>query len=193
MFNRQEHNAVMYKALFSQGPHPDFADKLSLFGQLVGSWEVEFTDYLPNGSTQIVKGEAHFGWALEGRAILDVWIIPRRELRVEMPSMGDYGATLRFYDPDIDAWRSTWIGPAKHFVFPFIGRFVDGEIVLEGSFGGEVVDVGSTAECVSTRWIFSDITEDSFKWRALQSNDGWATHLLYQEMVARRAANVYSE
>lgn len=193
MFNIHEHNAVMYKALFSQGPHPDFADKLSLFGQFVGSWNVEFTDRLPDGSTQTVIGEAHFGWALEGRAILDVWILPRRGLRGEMPGAGDYGVTIRFYDPEIDAWRSTWIGPAKHFVFPFIGRFVNGEIILEGSFGGEIVLEGSSQEGVLTRWIFSDITADSFKWRAIQSSDKWVTHLLYQEMIARRAANVDSE
>jgi len=193
MFNTHEHNAVMYKALFSQGPHPDFADKLSLFGQFVGSWDVDVIDHLPDGSAQVVKGEAHFGWALEGRAILDVWIIPRRELRSEMPGIGDYGATLRFYDPDIDAWLSTWIGPAKHFVFPFIGRFINSEIILEGNFGGEIVLEGVHKEGVLTRLIFSDITTESFKWRALQSNDGWVTHLLYQEMVARRAVNVYSE
>lgn len=193
MFNIHEHNTVMYKALFSQGPHPDFADKLSLFGQFVGSWDVEFTDCLPDGSTQTVKGEAHFGWALEGRAILDVWILPRRELRGEMPGAGDYGVTIRFYDPEIDAWRSTWIGPAKHFVFPFIGRFMNGEIILEGSFGGEVVLEGSSREGVLTRWIFSDITADSFKWRAIQSSNNWATHQLYQEMVAWRAAKIYSE
>lgn len=55
MFNTHEHNAVMYKALFSQGPHPDFADKLSLFGQFVGSWDVDVIDHLPDGGTQVVK------------------------------------------------------------------------------------------------------------------------------------------
>ena len=193
MFANDDHNAVMCKALFSKDPHPDLAGKLALFGQFIGSWDVEFTDHLPDGSTQTVKGEAHFGWALEGRAIMDVWIFPRRELRAEMPNVGEYGVTIRFYDPDIDAWRSTWIGPAKRFVFPFIGRFVNGEIVLEGSFGGEIVLEGGSQEGVLTRWIFSDIATDSFGWRAIQSSDNWVTHLLYQEMVARRAAKVYSE
>jgi len=190
MFAKDDHNLVMSNALFSKGPHPDLADKLARFGQFVGSWDVEFTDYLPDGSTQTVKGEAHFGWALEGRAIVDVWILPRRELRAEMPGAGDYGITIRFYDPDIDAWRSTWIGPTKRLVFPFIGRFVDDEIILEGSFGGEIVFEDKPREGELTRWIFSDITADSFRWRGIQSNDNWATHLLYQEMTAQRTANI---
>jgi hypothetical protein len=28
-----------------------------------------------------IKGEAHFGWALEGRAVQDVWMMPRRANR----------------------------------------------------------------------------------------------------------------
>jgi len=181
MFAKVGHNAVMYSALFSKGPHPDLADKLTPFGQFVGSWDVKCTEYLPDGSTQTVKGEAFFSWALEGRAIVDVWILPRRELRAKIPNTGDYGVTIRFYNPEIDTWHSTWIGPAKHFVFPFVGRFVDGEIVLEGRFGGEILIGGSNAECVSTRRIISEISPDSLKWQAIQSNDNWATHLFIRK------------
>src|SRR5262245_47305146 len=45
-------------------------------------------------------GEVHFGWVLEGRAIQDVWMIPRRRDRRPgapvMPTAGNwYGTTLR--------------------------------------------------------------------------------------------------
>ena len=65
---------------------------------------------------------------------------------------GEWGTTLRFYDPAIDAWRSTWIGPRKHVVMPFLARQVGDEIVLEGSF----------QEGSLTRWIFSDVTPATF-------------------------------
>jgi hypothetical protein len=50
------------------------------------------------------------------------------------------------------------------------------EIVLEGSF----------EEGVTTRWIFSDITPDSFSWRNVDSADGGDTWTLKQEMKGRR-------
>ena len=88
---------------------------------------------------------------------------------------GEYGATLRFYDPKIDAWRSTWIGPARGWVLPFIARQVNDEIVLEGNFEG-----------LSRKWIFSEITLESFYWRSIESSDQWASHRMIQEMFARR-------
>jgi hypothetical protein len=167
----------MIEALQSDGPYGDLAPKLQLFGQFVGSWDVEITNYKPDGSREVVQGEWHFGWVLEGRAIQDVWIAPKRSLRETSKGVtGDYGATLRFYDPKIDAWRSTWIGPVKGYVLPFIARQVGDEIVLEGSF-----ESGK-----SRKWIFSDITIESFKWRAVESDDGWLTQQKVQEMAARR-------
>jgi hypothetical protein len=168
---------AMIEALRSDGPYADLAPKLQLFGQFVGSWDVEITNYKPDDSREVVQGEWHFGWVLEGRAIQDVWIAPKRSLReISKGVTGDYGATLRFYDPKIDAWRSTWIGPVKGYVLPFIARQIGDEIVLEGNF-----ESGK-----SRKWIFSDITSESFKWRAVESDDGWLTQQKVQEMSARR-------
>lgn len=178
MSNNCNINMAISEALFSASPHVEYAEKLSLFGQFIGSWDIDVIRHLPDGNPKVVSGEWHFAWALEGRAIIDVWIAPRRELRIPaIHGVGEYGATLRFYDPDIDAWRSTWIGPTRHNVFPFIGRQVKDEIVMEGRF----------EEGILSRWIFSDIQPDAFKWRAIESNDEWVTHHLLQQIVARRA------
>ena len=45
-------------------------------GWLVGSWELDSRRYA--GERVSIPGEAHFVWALEGRAIQDVWIMPSR-------------------------------------------------------------------------------------------------------------------
>ena len=167
----------MLEALGADGPHPALAEHLHLFGQFVGSWDVDITYHRPDGTRDELAGEWHFGWVLEGRAIQDVWIAPRRELRGEPGrQLGDYGATLRFYDPALGAWRSTWIGPYKGYVMPFIARPIGAEIVLEGSF----------APGQTTRWIFSAITPDSFHWRHIDLLPGSATEVLRQTMVARR-------
>jgi hypothetical protein len=166
----------MIAALQASGPHPEHAKQLMLFGQFVGAWDVDITNMAPDGTKREIKGEWHFGWALEGRAVMDVWIAPRRSLRsTETPY--EYGATLRFFDPDIQAWRSTWIGPMNQVVRPFIARQMEDEIILEGSF-----TPGSL-----TRWIFSQITPTSFHWRNIVSSDNGATWITVQEMAARRA------
>lgn len=168
----------LIQALHASGPDPRHAKELQLFGQFVGAWDVDIVYHQPDGTQRRLDGEWHFGWVLEGRAIQDVWIAPRRSLRETEAAApaGEYGATMRFYDPEIQAWRSTWIGPVRRVVMPFVARPVGDEIVLEGMF-----EPG-----VSTRWIFSQITATTFHWRAEESRDGWATRILRQEMRALR-------
>jgi hypothetical protein len=166
----------MLEALRATGPDPELADRLMLFGQFVGAWDLAVTYVRSDGSVTEVPGEWHFGWALEGRAVIDVWIAPRRSLR-DGGGGGEYGTSVRFFDPAIDAWRSTWLGPGRRVVMQFTARPIGDEIVLEGSF----------AEGVLERWIFADIAADRFHWRAVESCDGGATWTTKQTMVARRA------
>jgi hypothetical protein len=165
-------------ALAAPGPHPGLAGEMKLFGQFVGSWELDVTWHEGAHAGQTAKGEWHFAYVLEGRAIEDVWIVPSRAERLRGAEPYEWGTTLRFYDAAIGAWRSTWIGPAQGAVIPFIGRAVGGEIVLEGR----------SAEDWPMRWIFSDMTPDTFRWRQMRSPDGGATWRLYQSMAVRRAA-----
>lgn len=175
----------MLAALAASGPAPELADKLSLFGRLVGSWDLRVLYYGDDGAlVRELAGEWHFGWALEGRAIQDVWIVPPRGTpKPESPPAGGYGATLRFYDAALDVWRSTWISPASGIVWEFVGRKVGDEIVLERTDeAGEM-----------THWVFSEITKDGFRWRALGSSDGGKTWRKEQEMIARRRGAQQSE
>lgn len=168
----------MIEVLQASEPLSESAEKLQLFGQFVGGWDAEVVNYKPDGTAQTVEVEWHFGWVLEGRAIQDVWIAPKRELRASAAkdALGDYGATLRFYDPKINAWRVTWIGPVKGYVIPFIARQIGDEIVLEGS-----LETGT-----AMKWIFSEITKNSFRWRSIESTDDWQTERKVQEMFCRR-------
>lgn len=72
----------MIEVLQASTPFDGMAEKLQLFGQFVGSWDARVVNYKPDGSnSQTVEAEWHFGWVLEGRAIQDVWIAPKRSLR----------------------------------------------------------------------------------------------------------------
>ena len=69
-------------ALGADGPSADRAGKMDLYGRFVGSWDLDVRQFSEDGRERRRAGEWHFGWALEGRAIQDVWIVPPRgELR----------------------------------------------------------------------------------------------------------------
>jgi hypothetical protein len=64
------------EALASAKPAADRADKMKLYGWLIGHWTMDATVHLDDGDTHRSPGEIYFGWVLEGRAIQDVWILP---------------------------------------------------------------------------------------------------------------------
>lgn len=163
-------------ALAAVGPAADLVTETALFGQFIGSWDVDVIYHDADGP-RTRTGEWVFGWVLEGRAIQDVWRVPafHDAQRTGAPLFG-YGTTLRFYDAALGAWNSTWHGLVKGEVIAFIGRLVGEEIHLDETVGG--VD--------RVRWAFCDIAPDRFKWRNEQTRDGGETWTLVQEMHARR-------
>jgi len=173
----KRNNTKMIKGLGADGPDPKLKDKLMLFGQFVGDWEIESEWYLSDGSIPKGRGEIHFGWILNGTAIQDVW-----SGRVENPPPGfpstGFGTTIRFYDPKVDALRIVWIDPVGSIVQTFVAQRVADEIVLEGR---------SVDDKYPERWILSEITSDSFYWRSVESHDDGKTWEVTQKVRARRA------
>ncbi len=165
--------------LQARGRSQEIPEAHDAYGWLVGSWELEVVHYrAADVSAQKIKGEAHFGWVLEGRAIQDVWIMPRDSDRTpESDRINNmYGTTLRVWDPETQAWRIRWINPVSGHEERQTGRRV----------GQEIVQIGARADGTPTRWRFTEITPGSFHWigEALQS-DG-RTWLLEGEFRARR-------
>ena len=144
--------------LHASGPDPERAKALELYGRFVGSWDMEVTAHGPDGASHRGNGEIHFGWVLQGRAVQDVWMIPRlgeRKGASAFPIAGNwYGTTLRVYDPTIDAWRIYWIDPARNVFRQQIGR----------ARGPDIVQEGTTESGALSRWSFTEITANSFHW-----------------------------
>jgi hypothetical protein len=108
-------------ALHASAAFEPLSEPLRLFGQFVGAWELEWRGLDATGSPVAVRGELHVGWILDGRAVQDVWRVPL-DRRDGARMRGFHGTTIRFYDPEIDAWRSTWLDPLNGRVRRFIGR-----------------------------------------------------------------------
>jgi hypothetical protein len=160
--------------LHAAGPHPGQAEHLNLFGRFVGAWDVDWHGTDPQGRPATMAGELHFGWVLGGRAVQDVWRVPASG-QPPAALRPFYGTTLRFYDPAITAWRSTWVDPLNGRVRRFIGRPEGGDIVLEG-----------LDDDPPERWSFRDISENSFRWTGEVSEDGRRTWRLDEQMFIRR-------
>ena len=162
MSTRPSADAGLIAALHTSGPDPARAADLNLFGRFVGSWELAWSARDAGGRLLTARGELHFGWVLGGRAVQDVWIVPSPgEPRAGEPPYAFHGSTIRFYDPSIAAWRSTWMEPVNGRVRRFIGRPDGDDIVLL-----------SDEDTPQFRWRFSEISADAFRWTAESSDDG---------------------
>jgi hypothetical protein len=151
-----------------------------IYGWLVGSWELDVDRYRATDvSAQGIKAEAHFGRVLEGRAVQDVWIMPRRCDRSGTfdRTMNMYGTTLRVWDPAIKAWHITWTNPASGHHERQIGR----------KSGNDIVQVGTRSDGTPTRWRFVEISADSFHWLGESLGADGATWVIEGEFRATRS------
>ena len=169
--------------LHAQGPDPERAEALKLYGRFVGSWDAEITAHGPGDISHRADGEIHFGWVLQGRAIQDVWMIPRLMGRGGAPAFpvaGNwYGTTIRVYDPTLEAWRIYWIDPWTNSFRQQIGR----------ARGPDIVQEGMTESGARTRWSFTEITPNSFHWLGEgKPADGIDWRLLVEVRAKRRQA-----
>ncbi|MEI6002913.1 hypothetical protein H3V53_39270 [Paraburkholderia bengalensis] len=154
----------------------DAAD--DLYGWLIGSWDMDVLHYRGDVREQHLTGEIHFGRVLEGRAVQDVWIMPRRADRTTPRERGldMYGTTLRVWDASIEAWRVTYLNPANGQRDELIGRKI----------GRDIVQIGMHANGTPIRWNFTEITADSFRWTGVALAADGVTWNLEGEFVARR-------
>ena len=170
-------NNEFLTALYSKHANTNLEEEHNLFGQFVGEWEFDWFGYGPDQEKQYEKGEWIFSWILEGRVIQDVWIIPERKRRnLEGLPKGEYGTTVRFYNEKTKVWNVVWIGPIKNRLNTFEARKIGNEIVME--------ETNNTTN--KMRWIFSEITVNTFKWRSVISDDNGKTWKLVQEMNVKR-------
>ncbi|MFP3567761.1 hypothetical protein [Paraburkholderia sp. SIMBA_030] len=149
-----------------------------VYGWLIGSWDMDVVHYRVDLGAERRRGEIHFGWVLEGRAVQDVWIMPPRGERHAGLAVTDdmYGTTLRVWDATLRAWRVTYLNPRTGQRDELIGRRV----------GDALVQIGTHADGTPIRWNFTDITKDAFRWTGVALAQDGVTWRLEAEFHARR-------
>ena len=169
----------MHAALAAGRRSPEIPEAMDLYGRLIGSWDLDVIGYDDSGSVIRTTGEAHIAWVLEGRAVQDVFINPRRSDRgPESPKFANwFGTTLRIYDPSIQAWRVNWFNPHDGIRAELIGHRSGNQIVQEGTF----------PDGTPIRWTFSEIADNSFRWRGELQEPYGDTWLLQVDFRATRS------
>jgi hypothetical protein len=163
----------MINVLASGEPHPSLGEEAQTFDRFVGTWDAEFTSYRKEGKVYHRKGELHFGWVLDGRAVQDLWIAYPTADRKER----EIGTTIRFFDTSLKQWRIVFILPEFNYVVTAHG----------GREGDRIVLWGVDSSGLPIRWTFSEITHDTFHWQGERSYDSGKTWTLVDHHMKRRA------
>jgi hypothetical protein len=158
---------------------PEIPETADVYGWLCGSWDLDVLHYWgADVRAQGLKAEVHAARVLEGRAVQDVWIMPRRgERRAHSdPKMNMYGTTLRSWDPSSRTWRIAWTNPVSGHYEEQVGRWN----------GRDILQEGARPDGAKTRWTFTEITADSFHWRGEALYPGKEAWTLEGEFLAQR-------
>lgn len=147
-----------FEALICERKNIALPEEFNYFGQLIGSWKI---DYVDHNSSDVIKGEWHFQWVLEGMAIQDVIILPDYE----------YGTSLRIYNPDTQAWDVAYGYTGK--IIRLEARKQNGMIVL------------TFINDERRKWIFTKIEDDCFHWKNVTVIENGELHI-NAEIFAKR-------
>ncbi|MCR4776420.1 MAG: hypothetical protein K5869_08600 [Saccharofermentans sp.] len=147
-------------------------DQFDWFAPLLGDWDCDYYDEYVKGEKRHVKGEWIFRRVLDGSGVQDIFIFPSRATRADDPQPdGEYGSSLRIFNPSAK-WYDvvyTCSGNMKRLTFKKEGDRLVGKVLDEES----------------TYWIFSDITEKSFRWEYVKINEDGSKELVC-EIVGKK-------
>ena len=162
-------------ALVSATPNAELKEQLHLFGQFVGEWDFEWISGKGTPDEYRLSGEWLFSWILGGTAIQDLFICPSREEKARNPQLdGEYGTTVRFYNPEKNTWNICY------------GLYGTMCILEAKQVGNQIIVENQDNSDGLNQWVFSDITPNSFHWQNRTSYDNGATWRVNGEVFAKR-------
>jgi hypothetical protein len=160
---------ITLPTLAAPGPHRSLGAHADTYGRLIGSWSGEYRVYPPGGEMASASAEVHFAWALDGRAVQDVWITPSLADRAagRQGPRDMYGTTVRVFDTKSESWRVLWFDPPSGYRCELEGRRQGDDIVQIGTYAGWPI-----------RWTISQVRSRSFLWQGhILEHDGTSWRL----------------
>lgn len=154
------------------------------FGRLVGLWRVE-TEMATQGGSFVATAPGFWVWkyTLDGFAVSDLWYQGADGLPTYMANLGrDYLLTTnRIYNVREKKWNVYWMANGAGKVMgadtgTFTAVLEDDAIVMTSGPGGFGLQ----------RVVFSDFTENSFRWSSDYSPDDGKTWNTVMRMAATR-------
>jgi hypothetical protein len=146
-------------ALEATRPSPSLGDQAQALDRLVGTWDVEYTDFAKDGKAIHRTGEFIVGWVMDGRALQDLWIVNPSGKRKEREVYTD----LHYFDAKTGTWRATFVDPEHGSVARFTGGPVGSD-----RFVLETQDMNSE----HTRWSFGRCELPDARGYRLPHSDG---------------------
>jgi|HubBroStandDraft_6_1064221.scaffolds.fasta_scaffold73988_2 hypothetical protein len=173
-------SAEFARALISDAPSTELGNAAEAFGWLIGGWAAQIRDFDPDGRVRHGGGEWWFSWALEGRAVQDVWISPPRSKRTsehgkppdQSSTNNRYGTTVRWFELKDGVWRIVFVNPVSGAIYNLAGK----------RKGDRVVLLGKEEDGSAIRWSLDEIRSDSFIFRGeeRQANGQWRLSAEFQ-------------
>ena len=167
-------------------PHAEAPEELQQFGRLVGLWTVE-TEMATRDGGWVAGAPGIWAWkyTLDGFAVTDLWFQPQDRLPAYMAQLGrDYHLrSSRVFDVAGERWRVSWMangagrGPGMDFG-TFTARMEGEELVMTSD------DTGGMG---LQRVVFSDFSDDGFRWRSEFSRDDGKSWTTIMRMRATRS------
>ena len=166
-------------ALVSRAEGAGIPPEHDYYGWLLGEWDFDWYYGRGTAAERKIPGEWLFAWIIEGKVLQDVFICPSREVRKSLPLLpaeAEYGTALRVYQEKKQAWTVVYTNGqgVSHFS---VEKDNDGNIIQE-----------RVRPDLIMRWMFSEITRDSFHWTSQFSRDQGQTWNMVAELFARRRA-----
>ncbi len=145
------------------GQHYDRPLASTDFEFLIGEWNANHELTFPNGQTAKFPATTTAVHVMGGNAILEFsWY----DVDPNFPTAGT--SILRMYNPAMRRWESLYVNNRSNTMLHFGGR-KDGEEIILHQFNATMADRPTPY------YIFYDIQDDKYLWKAEQSRDGGET------------------
>ena len=129
----------------------------TLFGQLVGTWDVRYEIVDKDGKVRRDRGQVSYSWILDGKALQEIWSSDS-----ESKGRQSFGTTIDLYDLKRQRWTAVWIYPAQGMTSIMTGGEVNGSLVLTGRKESGALERWSTSVAQpGSVAIRADVSDDA--------------------------------